>query len=177
MDQGEWVDRLFRDHAKELYRYLRTFRLPEEDTYDLVQDAFAKLLDTEPSSIRKPKVWLFTVGRNLAINLLKRNRTRRPEGTDPDTVADGSPGALSGLLDREERSRLWRAFLALPDRDREMMELYLEHGFSYRQIGSVTGRSEIAVRVAMHRCRKQMRQRLHPDTAPAREATKNEGTR
>jgi RNA polymerase sigma factor (sigma-70 family) len=177
MDQGEWVDRLFRDHAKELYRYLRTFRLPEEDTYDLVQDAFAKLLVTEPSSIRRPKVWLFSVGRNLAINLLKRNRTSRVGGADPDSVPDGSPGALCGLLDREERSRLWQAFLALPARDREMMELYLEQGFSYRQIGSVTGRSEIAVRVAMHRCRRQMRQRANPGEALAREAAANEGAR
>ena len=78
MEHREWVDRLFREHAKALYRYLRTFRLPEEDTYDLVHDAFLKLLGTKPSQVRQPKVWLFTVGRNLALNKLKRKK-RWPE--------------------------------------------------------------------------------------------------
>jgi len=162
MDQGEWVDRLFREHAAELTRYLRTFRLPEQDTYDLVQDTYVKLLDADPSSIRRPKVWLFTVGRNLAINLLKRNRTRRSDGSDPDSVADGSSGALTGLLEQERSSQLWEAFLGLSERDREMMELYLDHEFSYRQIAEVTGRSEIAIRVAMHRTRNQLKKCLKP---------------
>jgi len=156
------VDRLFRDHAKELTRYLRTFRLSDEDTYDLVQDAYMKLLDADPSSIRKPKVWLFTVGRNLAINSLKRNKLRRAEGPDPDGMADGSPGALSGLVEQEERSQLWQAFKNLPDRDREMMLLYLEHEFSHRQIAAVMDRSEVSVRVAMHRARSQLKKWLKP---------------
>jgi len=177
MDQGEWVDRLFRDHAKALTRYLRTFRLSEEDTYDLVQDVYAKLLAVDPSSVRKPKVWLFAVGRNLAINLLRQHRTRRADGADPDGMADENPGALSGLLESEERSRLWHAFLNLSDRDREMMKLFLEHEFSYRQIGSVTGRSEISVRVAMYRCRRQLQKWLNPVEGSTREAVAKGGTK
>jgi RNA polymerase sigma factor (sigma-70 family) len=162
MDQAEEVDRLFRDHARELYRYLRTFRLSEEDTYDLVQDVYTRLLDAGLSKIHKPRVWLFTVGRNLAINRLKRDKVRRADGQDPDAVADGSPGALSGLLEQEVQARLWQAFAELPARDQEMMILYLEHEFSYRQIAEVTGRSEISVRVAMHRSRNQLKRRLRP---------------
>jgi len=177
MDQGAWVDRLFRDHAGELTRYLRTFRLPEQDTYDLVQDAFVKLLDADPAAIRKPRVWLFTVGRNLAINRLKRNRTRRAEGPDPEALGDGDPGPLSGLLRREESSRLWEAFLRLPERDREMMELHLDHELSYRQIARVTGRSEIAVRVAMHRTRNQLKKWLKPVEGPSCPAAVEGGVR
>jgi RNA polymerase sigma-70 factor, ECF subfamily len=177
MDQAEGVDRLFRDHARELYRYLRTFRLSEEDTYDLVQDVYTKLLDAGPSKIHKPRVWLFTVGRNLAINRLKRNRVRRAECQDPDVVADGSPGALSGLLEREDQVRLWQAFAELPARDQEMMGLYLEHEFSYRQIAEVMGRSEISVRVAMHRSRNQLKKRLRPPEMQEKMAEVKEGLR
>jgi len=160
MDQRQRVDDLFRENARPLFRYLRTFRLAEEDAYDLVQEAFVRLLDADLSAIRRPKVWLFTVGRNLAINLKKKETTRRTDAADVDVLPDGSPGALAGLLEQEERERLWEAFSGLSDGEREMLGLYLEHEFGYAQIAEVLGRSEISVRVAMHRSRNRLRKRL-----------------
>jgi DNA-directed RNA polymerase specialized sigma24 family protein len=46
-----------------------------------------------------------------------------------------------------------------------MMELYLEHEFSYRQIAAVMERSEVSVRVAMHRSRNQLKKWLKPEDA------------
>ncbi len=155
MDQREWVDRLFQECAKELFHYLCSFRLSEDDTYDLVQETYVILLDAKQSRIRNPKVWLFTVGRNLAINTLKR-RKRRAESPDVEALADESPGALSHMLKEEEWAGLWQAFRMLPSRDQEMMELSLEHEFSYREIATLLGKSEISVRVAMHRSRKRL---------------------
>ncbi len=162
MDKRQWVDSLFREHAKPLFRYLCSFRLSEEDTYDLVQEAYTRLLDAGPMKISKPKVWLFTVGRNLAINMLKRDKARRADAMDVDEMAEESPGALADLLEKEERAQLWEAFSKLSAGDREMMGLYLEHEFSYRQIAEVLGRSEISIRVAMHRTRNRLKKRLRP---------------
>jgi RNA polymerase sigma-70 factor (ECF subfamily) len=162
MDQRQWVDNLFREHAKPLFRYLRTFRLPEEDTYDLVQEAYIRLMSAGPSKIRKPKVWLFTVGRNLAINVMKREKSRWTDAGAVDLLEDESRGALADLMDKEDREQLWAAFSALSDGDREMMGLYLEHEFSYRQIAEVLGRTEISVRVGMHRCRNRLKKQLRP---------------
>ncbi len=159
MNRNEWVDGLFRDHGKDLYRYLRTFRLSEEDTYDLVHDTYVKLLEKRPSQIRQPRVWLFTVGRNLAINALKRNQ-RRLENADVENLEDTSPGALAGLLKNEKNDLLWKAFLKLPEKNREMMALYLEYELSYRQIATILDKSEIAVRVSMHRSRAQLKKIL-----------------
>ena len=159
MDRREWVDRLFRAHAGELFRYLRTFRLSEEETYDLVQDAFVRLLRADPSRIRQPKVWLFTVARNQALNTRKRAR-RQVDLPDLEELSDASPGPLADLLEVEEHTMLWRAFQRLPAAQRELMGLYLDHEFSYRQIAKVLGKSEISIRVAMHRSRNQIRQLL-----------------
>jgi|GEM_PF-1133312 len=156
MDQREWVDRLFRDHAEELCRYLRSFRMSEEDTYDLVQDTFVKLLHAKPSDLRQPKSWLFTVARNQAINKLKHDSIL-PVNPHVEGIEDESLGPLTRMLEDEEQAMLWQAFSKLPARDREMMSLYLEHDFPYRQIARVLGRSEVSVRVAMHRSRNQLK--------------------
>ena len=155
-DRRACVEEIFREHAEPLYRYLQTFRLPDADTYDLVQDAYEKLLQEDALSIRQPRAWLFKVGRNLAINKINR-RKRRPSDSDVDNLADSSPGTLSGLIEDENRARLWQAFQDLPASYKEMFELHLEHELSYRQIAGVLGRSEVSVRVAMHRGRKLLR--------------------
>jgi RNA polymerase sigma factor (sigma-70 family) len=162
MDKREWVDRLFREYAKELFRYLLSFRLSEEDTYDLVQDAYVKLLDVKPWQVRQPKVWLFAVGRNLAINQLKW-RGRWAGNPDVEGIVDESPGMLPSILEDEDRALLWKAFSRLPGRDQEMLGLYLEHEFSYRQIAALLGKSEISVRVAMHRSRNQLKKLLRSE--------------
>ena len=159
MNRREWVDRLFREHARDLYRYLRTFRLSEEDTYDLVHDTYVTLLDNMPSQVRQPRVWLFTVGRNLAINVVKR-RHRWSENPGVEELVDASPGVLSDMLEDEKHGMLWQAFSKLPGKDREMMALYLDHELNYRQIATVLGKSDISIRVAMHRSRKQLRESL-----------------
>ena len=163
MDQRQTVDSLFREHATPLFRYLCTFRLSREETYDLVQDTFVRLLDAGPTKIRKPRVWLFTVGRNLAINRLKREQTRRPDDGAVDEMPDGSPGVLADLMDREDRDRLWEAYAGLPAGDRELLDLYLEHELSCRQIAQVLGRSEVSVRVGMHRSRNRLKRRLRAE--------------
>jgi RNA polymerase sigma factor (sigma-70 family) len=183
MGQREWVDRLFRDHAKELFRYLRSFPLSEEDTYDLVQDAFVKLMHKKPSDLRQPKTWLFTVARRQAINQLKRNHTLKNH-PNVEGLEDESQGPLARMLESEEQEMLWQAFSKLPASDREMMSLYVEHAFDYRQIARVLGRSEISVRVAMHRSRNQLKKWVRSMEGPNYEAGKQgkecvpeEGTR
>jgi len=117
------------------------------------------VLKAQPSQIRHPKAWLFTVARNLALNRLKTRRSRTEEA-DIEAIADPAPSVLSSMLENEDGALLWRAYSMLPAKDREMMDLYLDNDFTYRQIARILGRSEISVRVAMHRSRKQLRRLL-----------------
>ena len=159
MTRREWIDDLFKKHSEALFFYLRLFRLPEDETYDLVQAVFLKLIELKPGNLKQPKAWLFAVGRNMALNALSRNKRFKSASDAPEPVGN-NPNALSLLLDDEEHALLWRAFSRLPEEDREMYRLHLEQGFTYRQIAEVLGKSEGAVRVAMHRSRNRLREFL-----------------
>lgn len=161
MDRRKWVDEIFRTHAEGLFRYLRTFRLSTDDTYDLVQSTFLKLIEMKPNQIKHPKAWLYSVGRNLAIDLLRRNRVR-PEGGNVDEIVDGSRGLIERIEHDEARALLQQSFNELPESDREMLRLALEHELPYARIAAVIKKSEISVRVAMHRARKQLKKKLSP---------------
>jgi len=157
MDRRARVDRLFQEHARALY--LRGFRLPEDETYDLVQDAFLRLLEADVERVRLPRAWLFTTGRNLAINKLKRNRAAS-DPADVEGLADESPGPLADMEDVRDRQALWQAFQKLSAPERELLELSLEHEFTCGQMAAILGRSEISVRVAMHRVRTRLKKLL-----------------
>lgn len=159
MDRREWADEIFRAHAEGLFRYLRTFRLSADDTYDLVQTAFLKLIEMKPNQIKHPKAWLYSVGRNLAIDLIRRNRAR-PESGNVDELTDGSRGVCDTLEQDEEHALLRQSFNELPKSDREMLRLHLEHELSYARIATIMKKSEISVRVAMHRARKELKKKL-----------------
>ena len=159
MDQREWVDRVFRENAAGLFRYLRRFRLPEDDVYDLVQNTFLKLIEMKPQQIKHPRAWLFTAGRNLAIDQIRRNQSR-PSSGDVSELASSSPGPHDQLEQDEENALLRQAFTELSENDQEILRLRLEHGLSYTRIAEIVRKSEISVRVAIHRARKELKQKL-----------------
>jgi len=155
VNRHEWVDQLFREHSGALFAYLRTFRLDEDDLYDLLQSTFIKLMDVRPGTLKKPRAWLFTVGRNLAINALaRRKRFSVPE--DAAESSDTVPDALGALLRDEENRELWSLFKALPAGEQELFRLHLEHGLPLEEVGRIVGRSTGAVKVALHRARKRL---------------------
>ncbi|RJO67844.1 MAG: sigma-70 family RNA polymerase sigma factor [Myxococcales bacterium] len=164
-DRAE-IDSLFRAHAEALFRFLRSFRLPEDETYELVQSAFEKLLSADPREVRAPKAWLFTVGRNMALNRLKTDR--RTDALPPDADPESDlPDALSRLLEDERNAGLWAAFGALSPKDQELLRLQYQHDLSHKEIAQVVGMPAIAVRVAAFRARERLRKAL--DDREARE--------
>ena len=155
MDRRQWIDSLFREHADSLYRYLRTFRLPEDETHDLVQSVFMKLITNNPKKLKNPKAWLFAVGRNMAINQYHKQRRTVNTESEPDPV-DTSPDTLTNLLKDEQNNLFWTAFKQLSKDEQELLRLRLNHEQSHQDIALIVGKSPGAVRVALHRIKEQL---------------------
>ena len=149
MNRKDQIDALFRDYAEDLFRYLRSFRLPVDQTYDLVQTVFLKTLDQNLSKLDNPKAWLFRVGRNLALNELKRSKRETPVEDLPEREDEGLSSPLDTLLQAERHDRLAQAFSRLNAKEQELLRLQLEHDFNYAQLAAIVGKNETAVRVAV----------------------------
>jgi RNA polymerase sigma-70 factor (ECF subfamily) len=75
--------------------------------------------------------------------------------TFPDPASNPEPGGREGLADE-----LRAALDALPDTQREVIELMKVDGLSVREVAGATGLSEANVRVIAHRGYKALRRRL-----------------
>jgi RNA polymerase sigma-70 factor (ECF subfamily) len=134
---------LFDTCGPSLLRYVASFGMDAEDAEDVVQDAFVALFHHLDRG--RPRVnlrgWLFRVADNQA----RRRRHRRwasarrhaPEariGIEPDPTLD--PEAR--LIRRERTARARAILRALPERDRQCLQLR-SHGLHYRDIAETLG--------------------------------------
>lgn len=156
MEHRLWVDNLFRQHAEALLRYLRTFRLGEEETWDMVQSCFLKLLKQKPGQVKQPKAWLYACGRNLAINTYKKQGRLSFLGGE-ERIEDEAPDGLTRLLSEEKNRRMWQVFQSLPVEEQELLRLRLEHKMSYEDLGKIIGKKPGTVRVLIHRSREKLK--------------------
>jgi RNA polymerase sigma-70 factor (ECF subfamily) len=132
-----------------------------ERARDVVQDAFLRLCQQCREDI-EPRLaeWLFTVSRNAAFDV--RRKERKMESIEAVAVPPSSNelGPATTAERNDEVSRVMRAIAGLPESQREVLQLRFQHGLTYKELGTVTGRSASAVGVLIHVGMKTLRSRL-----------------
>jgi len=148
----DWIQQAIKDHEGPLLRYAVTFVHEIETARDIVQETFLKLCRQKPQDIR-PKLaqWLFTVCRNRAIDIQRKESRMQPS---TDFVLGNQPAAgaspESGMVRDETEAKLWGHVATLPDRQQEVLRLKFSGGLSYREIAGVTGLTVSNVGVILH---------------------------
>lgn len=135
---------LFDACGPSLYRYVRSLGLDAEAAQDIVQEVFLALfhhvrMDRPRDNL---KGWLFRVAHNLALK--QRHKAKRQQsGFVWDTalaeaVIDPASNPEQCLVETQRQDRLLAVMRALPERDRQCLNLRAE-GLRYREIASVLG--------------------------------------
>lgn len=140
------IERLYRDHAHALYRYVVSFTGSPDVAEDVVQETFIRLLEREPedTAIRS---WLFQVATNLSRDAHRREvRHARLLAKAPAdaTHGDGPAETSAAALAEDARLVATSALRALPERDRTVL-LMREEGFSHAEIARAVGTTEKSV--------------------------------
>lgn len=155
---------LYRQHAEAVFRlaYLLTGQRAEAE--DLTSETFARAL-ASAGSIRHQTVrsYLYAIVRNLVAS-----RQRRPavEQADQDEAAaqaaDPDPGPEEQLAIRQRLVRAGAGLAAMKDRDRQVLLLCGVDGLDPVEIADALGLEPGAVRVRLHRARRQLAAWLQP---------------
>jgi len=143
----QWADNVFRFIVKNLRH--------EEDARDVVQTAFEKLwMAREEVEAAKSKSYLFTVAYNAMIDhLRKTKRVYLREEFSADLRVSDRPVSNA-------RKVLEDALARLSETQRSLVLLKDYEGYSYDEIGQITGLSSSQVKVYLHRARIQLKEYL-----------------
>ena len=138
---GELYDRVGRVAYGIAYRVLRDDRLAE----DAVQEGFLaawRAAATFRADRAKASTWIVTLVHRRAVDIVRREERRRAEPLETETRAD--PTDPSGSAEDAawlgfERDRVQAALRALPDTQREAIELAYYGGYSQSELAERLG--------------------------------------
>lgn len=137
-----------REYADNVYRFILKNLRHEEDARDVVQTAFEKMwMNRERVEVASSKSYLFTVTYNQMIDHLRKNKriTLKEEFREESSVYDHPV--------HNTRKVLEVALARLNETQRSLVLLKDYEGYSYEEIGRITGLSESQVKVYLHRAR------------------------
>ena len=139
-----------------------------EKARDVVQDSLLKLYLTDPAKVRDSlKAWLFTVCRNRALDVLRKDHRMDWGNEDaldaaPSFDLDPSESADSNEL----HARIWELVEKLRPNQREVIRLKFQNELSYREIADVTQLSVTNVGFLLHTGLKKLRELLREQPMP-----------
>ncbi|MDR2937258.1 MAG: RNA polymerase sigma factor [Rikenellaceae bacterium] len=143
-------------YADHLFRFVLKSLRDDDAAKDVVQDSFLRLWENRESVYDgKEKSYLFTIAYRLIVDHV-RLRDRKGGSDDRLTRMESHGGGeydnLSEILSE--------AIDALPDLQRSLVLLRDYDGYSYQEIGEITGLSEPQVKVYIFRARTALKQKL-----------------
>ncbi len=139
-------------YADNVYRFIVKNLRNEEDARDVVQSAFEKMWRSRESvDAERSKSYLFTVAYNQMIDHIRKvKRISLREGFNEESrIVDQPHNNMKQVLNE--------ALARLNETQRSLVMLKDYEGYSYEEIGKITGLNESQVKVYLHRARIQLK--------------------
>lgn len=142
-----------RMYADNVYRFVLKNLRHEEDAKDIVQGTFEKMwVNRLVVDNDRCKSYLFTVAYHLMIDhIRKQKRVSLREEFAEEAKVDSKPN-------HDSKQILHEALNRLNETQRCLVLLKDYEGYSYEEIGKITGLNESQVKVYLHRARLQLRE-------------------
>jgi RNA polymerase sigma-70 factor (ECF subfamily) len=153
---------LYRHYFPRIYNYCLRRVGDRDSAEDLCSTVFTRTL----SNLHTYKsgsfaAWIFSIAHNVVANYL---RDRRPQLSIEEEsnlkvrqLADPGENTLDRIVRVEEVDTVARLIARLSEDQRELLTLRIAGELSAKEIGAVLGKSEGAVRTALHRVVQQLR--------------------
>jgi RNA polymerase sigma factor (sigma-70 family) len=160
--------------AVELEALLRRFEIPlvqyttrivgdREKARDVVQETFIKFQRNGAVSPDKTATWLFTVCRNGALNVCRKEKRMMYLGEELIESREAEQSMpFDRIEQREAAGFLMKILETLPARQQEVLQLKFQNDLSYQQIAEITKTTANSVGVLIHTALKTLRQRYGP---------------
>ncbi len=128
---------------------------------DVVQEAFLKLCRQDPEAMAvHVKSWLYTVCRNRAFDLLRRDTRWAMDEDGLDKVAQSAPDPSEDASRRDAGREVLECVQSLPRNQQDVVRLRFQQNLSYKEISTVTGVSMGQVGFLLHDAMKRLRTQL-----------------
>jgi RNA polymerase sigma-70 factor (ECF subfamily) len=141
-------NRSVEEFADSVYRFIRGNLKNDEQANDIVQDSYERLW-RNVSDLEYPvvKSWLFSTSYHIMIDIIRKDKrlTNLELKHEQELIYESQYSDLNEILHR--------ALDNLPEQQKTAVMLRDYEGYSYKEIGDITGLSEAQVKINIYRGR------------------------
>ena len=141
------------EYSDRIYRFVLKSMGDQDKARDVVQDCYEKLwIGVEEIDYVKAKAWLFTTAHNSMIDILRKGKRLVSVDSPPELMHEQTYSDLNEILHQclGRLDESWRSVILLRDYE----------GYSYSEIGEITGQSESQVKINIYRARMALRKMI-----------------
>lgn len=163
MDANEFKRRVLPCHQR-LYRVALHLMGNAQDAEDMVQETYLRLWrrrEELPRDLGNMEAYCVAIVRNLCLDALKAPQMER-ELHPIEELAVRQTGSLVHEVEmKDEASIVCQIIGALPEQQRQIVEMRDVDDCSYEEIVQATGLSAVNIRVLLSRARKKIREQFY----------------
>ena len=141
-------NRSVEEFADSVYRFIRGNLKDEARANDIVQDSYERLWkNVNEIEYIVVKSWLFTTAYHIMIDIIRKEKrmTNLEEIHEQEIIYESQYTDLNEILHK--------ALDLLPEQQKSSVMLRDYEGYSYKEIGEITGLSEAQVKINIYRGR------------------------
>ncbi|HAT20956.1 MAG TPA: sigma-70 family RNA polymerase sigma factor [Verrucomicrobiales bacterium] len=165
VEREKIVHRALIEFESALIGYAASIVKDEDRAKDVVQDTFIKLYEQDPEKVKESlKAWLFTVCRNRALDILRKEKRMVALVDEKADRLEGTTATPDRVADWDERvTQVMNALDRLSDNQRKVIRLKFQQELSYKEISEATGLAPGNVGFLLHTGLKRLRALLPED--------------
>jgi RNA polymerase sigma factor (sigma-70 family) len=167
-DREKFIEKALLDYESPLIGYASTILHDNDLARDVVQDTFVRLCQQDIEKVRENlKSWLFTVCRNRAFDVLRKDKRTQPlEEIRWKKVAGPGLQPDESSLHEERMAHVMGHLERLTANQREVIILKFQQELSYQEIHQITGLTTGNIGFLIHTGLKRLREIIPDDLRP-----------
>lgn len=156
------AEKIFSTFYTQIYRYARSRINDKDAAADIAQSVFLKVartIKTFDQGRGNFNTWIWQIARNTLTDHLRsvrRNMSDSESSTDADLNEVANERETDHLV-RDEAHQILKIVENYTKEDQELFRMRYIAELSYKEIAEMTGRSENALRVALHRIKEKIK--------------------
>lgn len=154
------AEKLYEAFYMKVFSYVMTLTRDQNDAMEITQETFFRAISTEREFRGESEsyTWLCAIAKNLFID--EKRRKSRFEDAPLDERPDEKKSFEKSLMDADTSIRIHRILHGMEEPYKEVFQLRVFGELSFREIGSIFGKTETWARVTFHRARLMIKERM-----------------
>lgn len=148
-------EQLIKRYHISLYKYIFNYTYDKQETEDLVQEVFIKMINNIEKYIKKINIkfstWLFTIAHNTVIDYLRKKRSQNTISIEEESTFVIDKNSIEEIIIKNESiASIKQVMNSLSPEARSIIYLRYYVGFSYKEISKITEYSTDKVKWKLH---------------------------